>query len=112
MPPGAVTTSETVRHGPQTAESESPKITTEGTPKAAATWAGPESFPTNSAAVLRRDLISASGAPETGGQARKGERSSPAPPMKIGSRPVRFKCSATARKPSARQVFAAVAATG
>ena len=65
-----------VRHGPQMAGSEAPKITTAGTPKAAAMWAGPESLPTNSAAPASSDLISASGAPARVRNARKGERSS------------------------------------
>ena len=43
--------------------------------------------------------------------ARNGERSSPAPPRNTGSRPVCFKCSATARNPSARQAFSGAAAT-
>jgi hypothetical protein len=64
MPPGAVTTSETVRHGPQMAGLDAPKMTTTGRPKAEAMWAGPESLPTNREAVLRRRLISESGAPE------------------------------------------------
>ena len=54
------TTSPVVRHGPQMAGSLGPKMTTEGTPKAAAMWAGPESLPTKSAAAASSDFRSES----------------------------------------------------
>ncbi len=51
---GRGTISEAVRHGPQMAGSDAPKMTTTGTPKAAAMWAGPESLPTKSEARLQQ----------------------------------------------------------
>src|SRR5206468_1537822 len=59
MPSGAVTIWDAVRHGPQIAGSEAPKITTTGRPKAAAMWAGPESLPMKRAAWPSTFLISA-----------------------------------------------------
>ena len=47
MPPGLETTSDACATGAQMAGSEAPKMTTTGSPKAAAMWAGPESLPTN-----------------------------------------------------------------
>src|SRR4051794_9624497 len=49
MGPSALTTSPEVPQGPQIAGSERPKMTTGGTPNAAAMCAGPESLPMKSA---------------------------------------------------------------
>src|SRR5690349_2024938 len=57
IPCGATSTSLCVRQGAQTTGSDAPNITTTGTPNAAAMWAGPESLPTNSAALAISDLI-------------------------------------------------------
>ena len=110
IPPGAVTTSDGVRHGPQMAGSEAPKTTTDGTPNAAAMCAGPESLPTKTVADANRHLSSSSGAPESVGKSWKGERSSPRAPMKTTSVGEACKWRATSRKPSACQDFAAAAA--
>src|ERR1017187_8442402 len=110
MPPSAATTSPMVRHGPHMAGSLGPKMTTEGTPKAAAMWAGPESLPTNSAAGASSDLMSESEVCRVG-YARKGARLSPAAPMNTGERPDCARWPAMARKLSGAQVFSAVAAT-
>src|SRR5579864_3588492 len=77
IPSDATNTSLCVRQGAQTTGSDAPKITTTGTPNAAAIWAGPESLPTNSAAPAIRDLILASGAPGKVRHFRNSERSSP-----------------------------------
>src|SRR5688572_3430876 len=82
--PGECSTSDWVLHGAQVTESDARKITTTGNPNAAAMWAGPESFPTNSEAWLNSCLISASGVPEKVRYAANGERSSPGPPMNTG----------------------------
>ena len=71
MPPGAFTTSDAVRHGPQIAGSEAPKITTKGNPTAAAMWAGPESLPTKSDAEASSRRTSSSGAPRSAFMTRK-----------------------------------------
>src|SRR5689334_24455147 len=93
MPLDPVSTSAGVRHGAQITGSDAPKITTAGTPNAAAMWAGPESFPMNNDAPAMRDLISASGAPATVRQRANAPRSSPGPPMHTGvSSRVFFKC--------------------
>ena len=69
MPPGAETTSPAVRHGPQICGSLGPKITTEGSPKAAAMWAGPESLPTNNNAEASRAFKSEAERALRGGKA-------------------------------------------
>ena len=85
MPPAA-TISE-VRHGPQIAGSDDPKITTTGMPKAAAMCAGPESLPTNSADPPSSSLTSFSGAPEISDTRETEPDHPPPPPMKTGSIP-------------------------
>src|ERR1700722_5904862 len=106
IPAGEATTSAAVRQGPQMAGSEPPKMTTTGSPNAAAMCAGPESLPINKDAELSSDLICSRGAPATVRKARiNGSNSPPSAPMNTGSAPVACKCSATAKKPSARQVF-------
>src|ERR1035437_3036885 len=108
--PSAATTSPVVRHGPHMAGSLRPKMTMEGTPKAAAMWAGPESLPTKSAAEASRDLISESEAWRVR-YWRNGTRSSSAAPMKTGERPAWARYAAMARKCVGAQVFSRVAAT-
>ena len=54
--PSAWTTSPRVPQGPQMRGSEGPKMTTGGTPKAAAMWAGPESLPTKRAGAGNQGL--------------------------------------------------------
>src|SRR5690242_5861701 len=112
MPAGDCTISEAVRQGPQIAGSDDPKITTTGIPKAAAMWAGPESFPTNRADPASRSRTSLRGAPERQRYARNGEKSSEAAPTNTGSRPASRRYCATDRNPSARQHLAGDAPKG
>src|SRR5579872_2988946 len=60
---GDLKTAASVFQGAQISWSDGPKSTTEGTPNAAAIWAGPLSFPMNRDAPDSSDLISLSGAP-------------------------------------------------
>ncbi len=60
-PSGATTISDSVRQGPQMAGFEVLKRTTLGTPKAAAIWAGPLSFPMNTTLFEMTAFASASG---------------------------------------------------
>src|SRR5882757_8497253 len=83
IPSGATMTSDSVRQGDQIAGLDVLKRTTLGTPKAAATCAGPLSLPIKPAAFESNAAASDNG-PCTTACPLKGEASSPGPARKTG----------------------------
>ena len=84
-----VSTCDSVRHGAHVTGSDAPKITTTGTPKAAAICAGPLSFPRNRAAPEMRLFTRVSGSFLRTRNSSNGAVSSPGPARKTGSIPSR-----------------------
>src|SRR6185437_11280421 len=104
---------ESAFQGPQISGSDAPKNTSDGTPKAAAIWAGPLSFPIKSFAPERIDMVRRRGALEMQRNSVNSARLSPGPAMNKGSRSrLSRRCRAIARKFAALQVFSGLDAFG
>ena len=106
------TTSEGVRQGPQMAGRRRRRSPPPGRRRPPPYAPGRNRCPRTARRPASRDLISPSGAPATVRKARKGARSSPgrADEHRLHARTLRS-AAATARNPSARQVFSGAAAT-